>query len=488
MVTRGPCVLCVLALAACGGQVQQRPADAAAEAAAADGGADAVAPPDGAAPDAPDAAPPVDGGHDTGPPPPVQLALVRFETVASDAERGEVPPGAPGNGWGGHQSRLARLSTGEVYATYLVSPTSGTDPSQAQWVLVRRGADDADGWSEVARQRCGREPMHLVRLPDDRLLIVSWPGTPAEWSVTPGASPSVVGPTPIPGGWETMAGSSTPYSGVGVGGDGHLCLIASRGVAGTVAGAVYTADSAWDFACRAPDGTWGAFTSLPIGLRFCYPYVVPRPGGAWELVATRDVRWEAAGYTQPSGSFSYVFNAVDHWSFDAAGDTSPARAELGRLEPSAGTSAVSYTASEAMIDHLGRLHVLTRSRTSDNVWAMEHLLVDGAGGVVRAPVEVGGYTDGAIRLVQDDYHRFVLLFFQSQDIWAFPTTDADGLVLGPVTSFSEEILGTDLANQSWSYYAAARGGTPPGRFVDLLLELTDGGGAVTLRYLRLSLY
>src|SRR5258706_15562764 len=141
----------------------------------------------------------------------------------------------------------------------------------------------------------------------------------------------------IPGTWETLSGGSTPYSGAGISGDGFACLFASRGVAGTKPGSTYTADSAWDFACQHPDGKWGPMATLPIGLRFCYPFVLVRDGGAYELVATRDILWEAAGDPPPAGPFGYVFNAVDRWRFDSADAKNEAsRNELGKLEPTSG--------------------------------------------------------------------------------------------------------------------------------------------------------
>jgi len=461
--------------AAAGCDAGVRPREDAGPDAGADGDAGAV---DGGVPDAairPDA----------GPPPPLDPRVTRFELVASDPEAGEAPAGAPGNSWGGHQQRIVRLSTGEVYAAYIVSPPSGTDPSDAQWVLVRRGADDADGWSEVGRRRCGREPMHLLRTASDGLLILSWPGRPAAWTVTTGPTPAISDPDPIPGGWETLTGSSTPYSGAGVSPDGHVCFIASRGVAGTMPGATYSADSAWDFACRAPSGAWSAMTTLPIGLRFCYPFVLTRDPGAWRLVATRDVLWEAAGYTRPAGAFSYVFNAVDLWQFDSPTASTPAgRSELGRLEPGAGSSVVRYAVGDAMVDHLGRLHVLTQSRTSAGDWQMRHLLVDGAGEVTESGFRVGGYTDGSIRLVQDDFGRFVLLFTNSPDAYALLATDGEASAYGSPISFTDSFAAHGGGLRGPPYIAAPRGGTPAGRFVDLLMDSADGA----LYYVRIALY
>jgi hypothetical protein len=354
--------------------------------------------------------------------------------------------------------------------------------------LLRRGATDTNAFAEVARRHNGREPMHLLRLPDDRVQVLSWPGLPSLWTVTTGAVPSLAGPTPIPGGWMTLAGSSTPYSGAGIGPSGHLCFVASRGDARTMPGALYTADSAWDFACRNPGGAWTPFSTLPFGLRYAYPFVMPAAAGDCELVATRDILWEAAGYTPPAGAFGYVFNAVDHWTFPNITTVTPARQELGRLEPGPGTNVVSFTVGDAMRDHLGRLHVLTRSRTSGGVWKMGHVLVGPGGALTRADVNVAGYTDGSIRLVQDDFDRFVLLFFQSGNTYAYPATDADGLVLGQRTDLTSTFIRPGITRQGHVYVAAPRGGTVPGRFVDLLMDFTATGGAAQIAYARIQLY
>ncbi len=449
------------------------------DAGATDAGTDDAGGPDAGARDA--------GAPDAGPLPPLSPQLVRFERIATDPEVGEAPSGAPGNSWGGHQSRLVRLSTGALFAAYLVSPTSGTDPSQAQWVLLRRGPLDADGWTEVGRRRCGREPMHLLRLPDDSLLILSWPTSPATWTVSTGATSVISGPSSIPGGWEQLLGSSTPYSAAGVAVDGSVCFFASRGVAGTVSGVPYTADSAWDFACRSPTGTWGPMTTLNIGLRYCYGYVLPRSDGSWILTATRDVQWAAAGYTQPAGSFGYVFNAVDRWVFASSSATSPqARTELGRLEPTSGPQAVMYQVGDSIIDREGQHRTLTRSRTSNDVWQLRQVAFDGGTPVATNLPPINFYTDGIVRLMQDDYGRDVMLFAQSTAAYLIPV--GPGFTLGTRVDLGPTIFAGGRTIAGPYYLATPRGGTPFGREVDFLLDLQPASGSAELYYGRIRLY
>ena len=331
--------------------------------------------------------------------------------------------------------------------------------------------------------------MHLLRTTDNSLEIFSWPGRPTMWSVATGLAPSISGPMVLPGEWETFRGSATPYSGAGIGPDGHVCFVASRGVAGLKPSAIYTQDSAWDFACHAPDGRWTTMTTLPIGLRYCYPYVFPRSGGRWTLLAERDVRWEAAGYTPPPNAFAFMFNQVDRWQFDSTAATAPSlRSEIGRVEPTVGPTPASYVIGDAMYDARDRLHVLTRSRTSAGEWKMRHVLVPQRGAPVSSDVNVPGYTDGSMRLVSDELGRLVLLFTSSERVYALPATDADGSAFGPPVDLSKPFVEQGRTICSPPYVTAPRGGTPDGRDLDLVIDTVDQADRHELYYARISLH
>ncbi len=419
------------------------------------------------------------------PRPPLSPRVTRTETLARDTQLPEVPGGAPGNEWGGHQSRIITRSGGELLATYLASPAGITDPSRARWVLMRRGPGRNDHWVELARRRAGREPMHLVRAPDDTAFIVSWPGRPHLWRVR-GDS---LGPARrIPGAWERMTGSSTPYSGVAIGPGGRLCLAASRGVAGTVPGAPYTADSAWDLSCRAPGGRWTPMRTLPIGLRYCYPYLHVRAGGGIDLVGSRDVTWEAIGYPQVPGAFDYLFDAVDRWHSGSATDVQPTRQPVGTMPFTApATVAPWYWQSDSLVDRRGQLHVLVQSQRSTGEWRMEHVIVRTDGSISRADIRVGSYTDGALRLIEDPFGRLLVLFIQSDAQYLYPTLDADGLVLGRRVNLTSALTAGGSAIGP-AYVTSLRGGTARSRLVDLLLAVRTPGGRVITRYARLRLY
>jgi hypothetical protein len=433
-------------------------------------------PVDGALPTPRDAAAP-----DAMAPPDFAPRVTRFELIATDPAPPAVPAGAPGNAWGGHQSRVARLSSGEIYATYMVAPP-GNDPAAASWVLLRRGAADTDRWSEVGRGRCGREPMHLVRTARDGLELVSWPSRPTSWTITTGAAPLISEGREIPGAWQTHTGSGTPYSGLGISPDGHVCLVASRGSVGAAPRAIYTADSGWDFACRAPGAAWGAMTTLPIGLRYAYPFVLPRDGGAWDLVATRDVLWEGAGYARPRGAFAYVLNAVDRWRFASPSASAPeARDRIGALEPASGGD-VKYEVADAMIDREGLLHVITKSRTSGGTYQMRHLRALADGSARATDFEIAGYTDGAVRLLDDGLGRLVLLFTNGDALYVRGAGDPAAGTFGAIFDLSSVLVGRRVV--SAPYVATRRGGTVEGPSVDFLVELDDDD----IYYVRIVLH
>lgn len=416
--------------------------------------------------------------------PPIAPRVTRLEVFATDAQERNVPEGSPGDTWGGHQSRIVRLSSGELYAVYLRSPEGIDDPAKAEWVLKRRGALDADSWVQVARARAGREPMHLLRGRDDTLYILSWPLRPRMWTFRVGV---LDGPRTIPGGWEEHRGSSTPYGGAAIADDGRIFLVSSRGDLGSIPDAEYTADSAWDLAVRDANEAWSVMRTLPIGLRYCYPYVHARAGSGFELVGQRDVRWEALGLDPPPDEFAYVFDAVDVWSFASVQDASPARTPLGMTpyeEPA--ENAPYYRQSDSHIDRHGRLHVLIQSRRTNGEWAMHHLVRRTSGELIDVPIVMDSYTDGELRLIEDPYGRLYLLFIQSRDQRLYPLIGTEGLQLGPRLDLTPMLGGLDAAGPA--YITCPRGGTPTAPVVDLLIAFTRADGTTITRSARIELY
>ena len=427
-----------------------------------------------------DAGPPSDGGPiDAGPAPAIDPRITRMETLATDAQASGSPSGSPGNGWGGHQSRIVRLSTGQLYAAYMHSPSGISDPSDAEWVLMGRGPAEGASWTEVGRERAGREPMHLLVGPDDVAHLLSWPGQPHHWRVQDGA---IQPGTAIPGGWETLTGSSTPYSGASIATDGRICFAAARGNVGP---GTYTSNSAWDIACRSASGTWTPLQTLAIGERYCYPYLHVAGASAVDLLGTRDIRWEVAGYDAPPGGSTYVFDAVDVWRFASATDGSPDRSMLGeavREDPV--DNSPRYWQSDSLVDSRGQLHVLVSSRRTTGAYQLRHILVRPGGAVVEEPIDIGSYTDGNVRLIEDPWGRFFVLFFQRDDQYVFSTTDADGMVLGPRIELTSALTDGTSASGA-AYITSPRGGTTTSGTVDLIYGV---GSGTTVRYARLELH
>lgn len=435
---------------------------------------------------APESAPPGVSAASTQAPrdaPPRRPRVTRVEVLTRDAQVADDPPGSPGDSWGGQQNRIVRRDDGSLLAAYLTSPDGITDPSRAQWVLLRRGPSSSDRWVELARRRAGREPMHLVDGPGGTAYLVSWPRRPRVWPVRGDR----VGPAErVPGTWEVMEGSSTPYSGVGVGRDGRLCIVGARSDRGTRPGAPYTSDAAWDLACRSPAGRWSRMRTLPVGLRYCYPFVHVRPGGAVDVVGTRDVTWAAVGYPPVPGAFGYLFDAVDRWHLETPTDRHPLRTRLGSMpftEPA--THAPFYWQSDSLIDSRGRLHVLVQSQTTGGTYRMEHLRVARDGTVLRRAFRVGGYTDGALRLVEDAHGRLLILFVQSDAVFLITTTHG-GMRLGHRIDLTRRLTGGRPVVGPASV-TSARGGSHPADVVDLLLPLEGREGTIVTAYARIRL-
>lgn len=388
--------------------------------------------------------------------------------------------GDGGNSWGGHQTRMVRTKSG-LYCAYTVA---GQSDLMREWRLAQR---TASGWRIVARGPSGREPVNLLRGPDDRLHVVAWPDKqPRLWSSSrPNEKMEFVSQA-IPGSWPQ---TDWPYGAAAINPQGDIYVLASYGDK--------PGELRW--ACRlAAQGRW-TFHVTPTDYRFCYTYVLPGTQAKatvpatprtprLALVSTRDVRWESLEYAKPPGAFGYVFNAVALWHSPDENALNVNAAALQRTlireeKPSARFPDVlcNNAQGDAYQDVTGRIHVLYQLRgpSTQGRFEVRHAVVENGRIVWDAalPAEAGYYC----RLVQDRRGRLYLIGANSDHITIYTATPPrDFRFHSPVRI---DLKGYNVA-YSGIALAAPRGGVPPADFVDGVFPSGQGEKWV---YFRINL-
>jgi len=394
-------------------------------------------------------------------------AVEAVEVVTEAASTPDDFPGSAGNYWGGHQPRIVRTSRGEVFTAYMVT---GDAVDTNRWHVDLR---TPSGWTTVGEGLAGREPVHLVRGPDDTLYLVAWPGLPRLWTSTGSGTSMTFTESEIPGGWVPRTGSSTPYMGSGISAAGDLCLFESDG----------EAPGRFLYACRAAgEDSWQS-QAVDIDYRHCYTFVYPQGDGSLTWVSSRDVLWTSLGYTPPSDAFSYVFNAVTTWSAPSVTDIPTGLLVREQPQTVPGEYVMAYQ-RDSLIDTVGRLHVLYEL-VRDTTYEMRHaVVIDGAiaQDVLIVPSIPTGWTDGYYRLLEDSTGRLYWLYGRDTDVFLYPAANEDGTALDDPIPLD---LGGHGVTYSGIHVAAPRGGTPPSDYVEAAFPSGDNGNLWVYFRLRL---
>lgn len=377
---------------------------------------------------------------------PITIQQTPVEVVSAQAATGDG-----GNLWGGHQSRIVRTATG-VFTAYT---TDTGDDLNRQWNLVwRRGEED---WQVLATGGAGREPVNLLAAPDGTLYIIGYPqGIGTLWSGQLQDGEFLLQSTPLP---DALV-SYWPYSAAGIDAEGNLCAVASEG--GGIGGAFH-------IACYASaTGIWQT-AIYALDYRYAYVYVFPTQQGL-SLVGTRDVEWNALGYTQPAATFDYVFNAAAWFHLTTLQQDSLEQVDFIDEPPTVDHPDVFLNAQmDAYLDTEGRMHILywKQGASTNGIREIRHriLAVDG---VLLADSSLThehlGYYN---RLFQDAMGRFYLL---SSSAMLFPLGEGADPVLGSpipldLNGFEVEYSGFGLS--------VPRTGTPLSNTLDVVFPSAD---------------
>jgi hypothetical protein len=377
-------------------------------------------------------------------PPPTSSSL---EIVTDEAATGDG-----GNAWGGHQTRIVHTQDG-VFTAYTVE---GSGYFDRKWRLAWRHEDGT--WPVVAQGDAGKDPVNLLASPDGTLHIIGWPNeTGTMWSGKPDGNQVFMTKETIPG----VSHSNWPYGSAGINKDGDLCVLSSIGGEGR--------GGSFKWACLLQStGKWATHTTL-LDYRYCYTYVFPGPGEQLSLVSTRDVRWEALGYTKPSGAFDYVFNALGYWQTENL--TKYPLQQIYFLEeiPTAQFPNVFLNGQkDAYLDTVGNMHILYGLQGSSTLGAYvsRHAILSPTGEIlndVMLPEDLGGFA----RIVQDSGGRFYIL---GSSGLLYPAGD-DGLTLGTPIEIDLQDYTVEYSGYGIS---VPRTGTPISNVLDVVFP-SDGG-------------
>ncbi|MDB4914895.1 MAG: hypothetical protein JWM95_2539 [Gemmatimonadetes bacterium] len=370
------------------------------------------------------------------------------EVVASGVGvPGDTLAGA-GDGWGGHQSRIVRMSSGEVFVSWLVP---GRARNKAVWRVARRAGGQ---WDVVGTDMAGREPASLLRTPDDRLLVVAWPeGRPVLWTGVVQRHSVRWTREDIPGPWVTL---DSYYGAAGISVGGRLCVLES-------ADAAKGQSPAFIIACRNTSRTgtrtW-ASVRRDLPKRFAYAYVIPEDSALF-WVANRDVLWTELGLQRPSArGGAYVYNSIRLWSDSARTDGSLIEQVIRGEEPSRRGDFV-YAFARDFVKDGAAMHVIYNALgpdTRNGDYELRHAFIRSGRTLWDEPLPSPIATDDSFhRLILSGSHQLFWLFGMGSTVMIYPSQGEDGRYFEPGVRL--DMRGHRVGYSGISV-AAPRGGTP----------------------------
>jgi hypothetical protein len=378
---------------------------------------------------------------------PIHVSQAALEIVTDNAATGDG-----GNAWGGHQTRIVRTNDG-VFTAYTVA---GSGHFQRTWQLARRQDDGT--WPVIAQGDAGKDPVNLLASPDGTIHIIGWPNMRGTmWSGKPSGNTIEMKAEIIP----NVSQSNWPYSSAGIDKAGNICVLSSVG--GETPGGTF------EWACYLPShGTWITQTTF-LDYRYCYTYLFPVPSGSLAIVSTRDVRWSALGYNQPSGQFDYVFNALGYWRTDDLTKDPLKRLYFIEEKPTAQFPVVTLDAQQdAYLDTAGNMHVLyqIQGRSTQGTWILRQLILSPDGQLlknVQLPEDIGGFA----RIFQDAGGQFYIL---GSSGLLYPA-GRDGITFG--SPIQIDLKGYTVEYSGYGI-SAPRTGTLPGNVLDVVFPSDNG--------------
>ncbi len=302
---------------------------------------------------------------------------------------------------GGNPTRIVRTQDG-VFTAYIVEHNGDFDH---EWRLAKRQSDGI--WAVIAQGDAGTFPVNLLASPDGTLHVIGWSnGIGTMWSGKPKDGKLVMTSTIIP---DAVQGDY-PYPVAGIDASGNICVLSvvpnkpDPFIKGKFAEA--------EFRCAfyMPSKSQWVTQTYEVDYRYTYAYVFPSPDGQLSLVATRDVLWSVLGYTQPPGTFDFVFNAIRYWRTNDVSFETIQVLSFAEEIPTDQYPDPFLKIQDAYLDTKDRMHILYEKSgaTTGGGSQTRHRIVSASGTTLfdeKLPKAAGQFC----RIFQDSQERFYLL-------------------------------------------------------------------------------
>jgi hypothetical protein len=252
--------------------------------------------------------------------------------------------------WGMHKTRVVRMSTGDLFMTYI---STGSGKLDREWHLMHKAPGGS--WQEVHTGDAGEEPINIVRGPHDELHLFAWPGTKGQLQHIESKDLGKTYTTEtLAGNWlgapNTEDSNEQGYSSAAVNdqGDIVICQI-GEDTPGVFNWSYYTpTTNSWTFHSNTLDK-----------FRFAYLFLFPGDNGDLSIVGMRDVHREELGYTKaPSNDFDYVFDELGYFHISDVTNPTVTETIVAQVKPKNNTDYDLTYQSDVYADTQGRIHIL----------------------------------------------------------------------------------------------------------------------------------
>jgi hypothetical protein len=307
------------------------------------------------------------------------------------------------NGWGTQKLRIIRMSTGDLFTTYI---SAGSGARDRTWHLLHK-APDSNTWQDIKQGDAGTEPINIIRGPNDVLHLFAWPGTD---QVALHFVSTDMGKTftqqVLQGQWSSDQG----YSGASINAQGDIVFFQTGG---DVPGIFY-----WTY-YSSETHQWTFHTSQ-MQYRHTYAYFFPGDNNDLTIVAMRDVERAYLGYPSATG-FDYIFNQISY--FYIANVTAPKLEQLSivQVQPRSTNDADITYVTDVYMDTQGRTHVLYNDQYDG-----AHQAIIAQGKVIKN-VKMNISAVNKMRMIQDTQGHFYIITMDAsgKTINVYPGTAAD---------------------------------------------------------------
>lgn len=392
-------------------------------------------------------------------------------TATSDDQTSSVQPNTPGvpaldaldqvtdqafgtnndyvpNGWGTQKLRIIRMTTGDLFTTYI---SEGSGDRDRTWHLMHQ-APGSDSWVDIKQGDAGTEPINIIRGPNNVIHLFTWPGTN---QVALHLISTDMGRTftteRLQGQWSPDQG----YSGASINAKGDIVFFQTGG---DVPGIFY-----WTY--YSPETQKWTFHTSQMTYRHTYAYFFPGNNNDLTIVAMRDVERSYLNYP-PAPGFDYIFNQISYFYIRNVTVPTMQQLNVAQVQPRSNDDADITYVTDVYMDTQGRTHILYNDQYDG-----AHQAIVEQGKVIK-DVKMEVSASNKVRIIQDAQGHFYIITMDSQgqtiNIYPGTATDTDGTQLESPTRLDiSQFPGcTDYDFCLEPTFTVPRGGNPLTNYID----------------------